>query len=247
MILYYSATGNSMQLALLAAERLGTAAVDIMSLPEGDIDVGGDTLGIVCPVWFYNVPPPVVDALSRIKLREDQQVWAAITCGTTPAACAIRMRRLLEDTGGSPRFVMTYRMPENYIPLFKAPSEEECQIMLSEVDGYVDEIREELMLQDVLLPRSGPFARLLTVCGRPVYDIIRNTRKFRTDGRCTSCGLCEEICPVHAIEVKDDGPVWTKDKCWHCMACINRCPSEAIQYGKRTEGRRRYENPVLRR
>jgi ferredoxin len=31
-----------------------------------------------------------------------------------------------------------------------------------------------------------------------------------------------------------------------CLACINRCPVKAIQYGSSTRRRTRYENPVLK-
>ena len=40
-------------------------------------------------------------------------------------------------------------------------------------------------------------------------------------------------------------PVWDKD-CTMCLACINRCPQEAIQYGKSTEKRGRYLHPDLK-
>lgn len=43
------------------------------------------------------------------------------------------------------------------------------------------------------------------------------------------------------FEVKEGGPVWGK-RCTHCMACICGCPAEAIEYGKRTVGKRRYYN-----
>jgi NAD-dependent dihydropyrimidine dehydrogenase PreA subunit len=35
-------------------------------------------------------------------------------------------------------------------------------------------------------------------------------------------------------------PVWVQKKCQHCTACINRCPAEAIQFGRITENRGRY-------
>lgn len=247
MILYFSATGNSRQLAEEAASRLGTEARDMAHLPPGPVDAGAGTLGIVCPVYFYNVPPIVADVISRIRLRPDQQVWAAMTYGTVPGAAARRMRSLLEATGGSVRFVMAYRMPENYLPIFSAPEEEECIRMQSEVEAHVSEIAEELMIQDVLVPRAGAFSGLLSLFGLPVYDLIRRTRRFSVSDSCIGCGLCEDICPANAIRLTDGVPVWVEKRCWHCMGCLNRCPAEAIDYGKRTKGRRRYVNPVLRR
>ena len=39
--------------------------------------------------------------------------------------------------------------------------------------------------------------------------------------------------------LKDGKPQW-QAQCYQCMRCINACPTQAIQYGKSTEGRRRY-------
>ncbi|MBR2254903.1 MAG: 4Fe-4S binding protein, partial [Candidatus Methanomethylophilaceae archaeon] len=37
-----------------------------------------------------------------------------------------------------------------------------------------------------------------------------------------------------------------EEKCSMCMACLNICPKNAIEFGENTEGRRRYVNPVFK-
>ena len=56
---------------------------------------------------------------------------------------------------------------------------------------------------------------------------------------CTSCGLCAARCPLNNIVLEGGRPVW-KGECTHCMACIGGCPTEAIEYGEKSKGRRRY-------
>jgi len=51
-----------------------------------------------------------------------------------------------------------------------------------------------------------------------------------------------EACPLNNIRLNDSKPVWSKN-CTHCMACICGCPSEAIEYGKRSRGKPRYQCP----
>ena len=46
------------------------------------------------------------------------------------------------------------------------------------------------------------------------------------ENRCTQCGVCEEVCPVGAIELSDY-PVFSKS-CFDCFNCIRLCPEEAI-------------------
>ena len=66
------------------------------------------------------------------------------------------------------------------------------------------------------------------------------TRKFWVSDQCVSCGLCERVCPVAAITMRDGKPTWTMSHCAHCMACIHNCPKEAIEYGDVTKDKRRY-------
>jgi ferredoxin len=81
----------------------------------------------------------------------------------------------------------------------------------------------------------------LTVSLAPLLRFIGlRTRLFHADDRCISCGLCERICPVSTIAMRDGRPVWTDSHCAHCMACIHNCPKGAIEYGDVTQEKRRY-------
>jgi len=60
--------------------------------------------------------------------------------------------------------------------------------------------------------------------------------------KCASCGKCAENCPMNGIIMKDGKPVWT-GACTHCMACLCGCPAEAIEYGRRSVGKVRYQCP----
>ena len=43
---------------------------------------------------------------------------------------------------------------------------------------------------------------------------------------CTQCGTCEEVCPVNAIDLKNDIEV-NQETCIRCCACIKICPEQA--------------------
>ena len=65
---------------------------------------------------------------------------------------------------------------------------------------------------------------------------------FRSTERCTGCGSCVGMCPVDAISLEDGRPVWG-GPCMQCLACLNRCSEQAIEFKGRTVGRRRYVCP----
>ncbi|MBN1486232.1 MAG: 4Fe-4S binding protein [Anaerolineae bacterium] len=47
--------------------------------------------------------------------------------------------------------------------------------------------------------------------------------------KCTCCGVCEILCPEHAIEVQDTGPVFIRPQaCIYCGLCESSCPEHAV-------------------
>ena len=135
-------------------------------------------------------------------------------------------------------------MPENYIALFDAPDEETAKRIVKAASRPITKAGNYI-LQGGNLPKakispkdkikSGPVNTLF-------YRLYVKAKKFCTTESCTGCGLCESLCPMNNISVKDGTPVWGKN-CTHCMACICGCPMEAIEYGKVSVGKPRYKCP----
>lgn len=71
------------------------------------------------------------------------------------------------------------------------------------------------------------------------YRLFVNDRKFTATEECTGCGRCEKLCPLANISLEDGRPVW-HGNCTQCMACIGACPQNAIEFGSRAKGKRRY-------
>ena len=53
-----------------------------------------------------------------------------------------------------------------------------------------------------------------------------------------------KVCPVENILLSDEKPSCLKH-CQHCMACLQWCPQEAIQYKKMTLDKKRYHHPDI--
>ena len=89
-------------------------------------------------------------------------------------------------------------------------------------------------------PRNNLYDRFMSCAVNPVfYRLFVKADAFYAGDQCVSCGKCAELCPLNNITLKDGKPVWGEN-CTHCMACICRCPVEAIEYGKKSAGKPRY-------
>lgn len=60
-----------------------------------------------------------------------------------------------------------------------------------------------------------------------------------------SDGICKTVCPCGNIELQAGKPVWLHH-CEQCLACIQWCPPEAIQFGKKTPRYERYRHPEVK-
>ena len=81
--------------------------------------------------------------------------------------------------------------------------------------------------------KSGPINALY-------YKFLVKAKAFYTTDACSGCGKCEKACVLNNITIKDGKPIWG-NKCTHCMACICGCPTAAIEYGKKSQGKPRYQ------
>ncbi len=55
------------------------------------------------------------------------------------------------------------------------------------------------------------------------------------EGLCSGCAVCEERCPMDAIEVVDDLPVIDLDRCIGCALCVTGCDTGAMEMVRRGE------------
>jgi len=49
-------------------------------------------------------------------------------------------------------------------------------------------------------------------------------------GKCSGCGVCEEICPEDVLRMVDGVPYAARpNECWYCGACMMDCAKGAIK------------------
>jgi ferredoxin len=250
VIYYFTGTGNSLAAAKKIAAGLGdTKLIPIASLQgrEGDILPAADRVGIVCPVYFSGLPVMVAAFAGRLDLSRSASTFALVTMGGSGGASTLRQLSgiLAKRPGHGLDAGFAVRMPGNYILMYGSPAGKRRDRILAAADKKMENIVAAIKREDKKRPFSlfgGVFHQLMYP--RFAAGVHERDRAFFVSDACTSCGTCKAICPSGNIELIDGRPVW-KHRCELCCGCIQLCPTQAIQAGKKTEGRPRYHHPDI--
>lgn len=244
MILYFSATGNSEYVARRIAAGLNDECVNLFD----KICISDNTpvevsrpLVVVVPTYAWRIPRIIESWLERTPITADKGIYFVMTCGGSIANAGAYLKRLCAKKELDYRGCAEIVMPENYIALFQTPGHEEAERIIDAAEPVIDRVIDRIKAGGPLPEKEPSLVDRLSsgIVNDLFYPTTVHAKKFRVTDACVSCGICARVCPLNNIQLKDGSPVWG-GSCTHCMACINRCPMEAIEYGKRSQGKPRY-------
>lgn len=252
MIYYFSGTGNSYAAAKKLAEGLGESLMDMAQAVREEnyaYTLGEkERLGFVFPVYAWAPPKIVIDFVKNLELyySGDPYIFAVCTCGGSAGKTMDIFEKALQENGLTLDSGFSVIMPDNCVILFDTETEEASRKKLAQAEKTLDNILRAIRLNwsDFFRVKQGKGAGLLSAVVNPVFRHSMKTKNFYVTKDCIGCGQCARICTDGCISMAAGRPVWTKDRCNLCLACINRCPAKAIQYGNKTEQRGRYIHPL---
>lgn len=244
MIFYFTGTGNS----LMAAKAIVRSGEELINIAEArklgcykyELQTG-ERIGFVFPVYCYTVPDVVLDFVHKLELSGSGYCFSIITCGGGIGSADNYLAKELLEKGIPLNYLSPVVMPDNAVFYYNLDPQEKMDTLLSDAENRLTDIRAELDAEtrNDIQPKSSKLFRAM-------YHAMSKTKGFYVTEACVSCGMCAENCPDGIIKMHDGKPTWTAKSCTKCAACINRCPVSAIQYGKATEKRRRYVNPIIK-
>ncbi len=247
---YFTGTGNSLVIAReLRGELDDCKILPIAKVWREDHPISiTKKVGFVFPLYYYGLPKIMNDFVDKIELKNSDYIFAVVTrAGDIDGAPLIQLEKILRKKSKTLSAGFYITTPDNFILQPSTTSEEENKLVIDKAKAKAKEIAE-------LIKENRKNLDIEIVEGKK-YRFERGNLKFHknvndsdelffADENCNACGTCEEICPVNNIILVDGKPKW-QHECQQCLACINYCTEESIQYGKSTIDRKRYRNPEI--
>ncbi|HYF84242.1 MAG TPA: EFR1 family ferrodoxin [Clostridia bacterium] len=236
IIFYFSGRGNALSAARIIAGKLGdTELVPIYRALNESIDLSADRIGFAFPVIDLGMPAVVSKLIRKLDIRDkNKYFFAVVTTGGMPAGTMLQVGNRLKSRGLklSAGFYLVANGTQESLDAWDAKTDEIVSIIKAKGEHNPDKVK---FIDSVILTGlANKLARLII----PYED-----KKFNVDGNCDGCGICQKVCPVKNIDIKNGEPVWLH-KCQQCGACFNLCPKKAL-HGKNLAARTYHLNPYV--
>jgi len=269
-IYYFSGTGNSLVVARDIAEKTHGNLISIPAVMHKErIETDADVVGVVFPVYgLVRIPSIVERFVGKLCDFGSKYIFAVSTYGSMAGMAVKTLGKAVRSCGGKLSAGFAVHMPMNNITIpgfmYNGAIGDKEQRLFQEWQKKLDFICEYVGAR-----KEGRFeasSRLLVSLFYPIdkyygrwrvesrYNKLLNANltmdeirhmmdaSFHTDEKCDGCEICSRICPVNNIKLVDGKPTW-QHHCERCLACLQWCPKEAIQFDKDSIGRKRYHHP----
>jgi ferredoxin/flavodoxin len=247
-VYYFSGTGNSLAVARDIAKGIDRKLVPIASLIGAkSIKPKSDVLGLVFPVYYATndcgIPLIVGRFVGKLENLSSKYIFGVCTHSGIPGMTIENLKSAVQSRGGKLAAGFAVRMSN------KKEKERKQKVLLIRQKKKLQAICEYInagkegkfetrgLLRKILL---APLRSLEKPIFKYRYRKLAGTSKnsfsklipladasFRTNKRCTGCGICAQVCPVSNIKIVDGKPVWLHH-CETCYGCYGWCPNNAI-------------------
>ena len=269
MLYYFSATGNSLQLAKDFAEKMNANLSNITTLVNNskneDIETDANFIGFVVPVYFFGLPKIVVTFLEKLVIKsKNPYVFAVVTYGGFKGGALNQIAEILSKKNIKLNYGGAVGTVGTYIKMYDIDSEK-IDEKLVKAHLKADKLLADIKAQKhkIVVPKIDIFSKMMYE--KYLKECENNASNFVVDNSCIGCGLCSKLCPTQNIKAAAGAQVFSpceaenetaeravtffrpgfSNKCQQCFACVHWCPKQSIQYTESTRGRKRYHNPKV--
>ncbi len=232
--IYLSGTGNTKHCIekLLSLLDETAQAVPIESDNVAEALRCHNFIVLAYPVQFSNAPVMVRDFIkSHSALWKGKTVLCVATMGLFSGDGAGCSARLLKKYGAKVVGGLHIHMPDSVcdVKLLKKPVEQNKEIVRA-ADMKIEMAAGKI--KKGKYPREGIHFhnRIAGLFGQRLWCYGKTkdySDKLKIGTGCIGCGLCEKLCPMKNLHVKN-GKAIAGNHCTMCYRCISSCPEKAI-------------------
>lgn len=229
----FTSTGNSLYTANAIADKIGGQVLPMRNVPTVCED---DVIGSVFPSYFWGLPRMVRRFAETLQItNKDAYVFAVVTGGGPLPSVLGVFNRCLKRGNIRLRYGERVVTVSNYLPMHEP---KDSEVLRDKVKAQTDRIANAVANRtENRIPRPS-FLNALAFSLMPKQD---SDQYFDVSTSCTGCTTCQKVCPAGNITMEASRPVF-RHNCEHCLACVHHCPTQAIDWKGKTQGKARYRN-----
>ena len=199
MVFFFSATGNS----LYAAKQLEQEVFSIsQEMKKTERHYKADKIGIVCPLFEFEIPPLVEDFI-RDSTFETDYFYLIVTYGCHNGGVAVRTQAFLESIGKPADYINTIIMHDNALIVFDMDQQRGIEAE-KHVDEHLEALKADIDSKKRMIQEPGQeeidfynnYMNWIAKTG-PMYSFPL----YHVTDACVSCGTCTRVCPRGCITV----------------------------------------------
>lgn len=218
----FSPTGGTQQVVDILTEALGWpfSQIDLTDAKKdfAAVSLPADSLALIAvPAYAGRVPAVAAQRLAQIQGNQARCVLVGVYGNRAFEDTLVELQDVAEKAGFQVLAAVAAIAEHSIMHQYAAgrPDAVDKQQLRGFAEKIMLRFNQSEALEPLLLPGNRPYRKAGGAGLTP-----------KADGRCNSCGLCAEICPVQAIS-REQPQKTDAQKCISCMRCVARCPKRA--------------------
>ncbi|RCX14378.1 4Fe-4S dicluster protein [Anaerobacterium chartisolvens] len=239
IIFYFSGTGNSLKVAKDVAAAIEDC--EIISMGKSHKLSGiYERIGFVYPMYAGGMPIVVERFIKALDLSENKNsfIFAICTSGSGVAGGLTNISKIIGGKGGKLSYGESIRCYSNYVVLYPMGSDPDNKAK-AQAQATKQVIKD---IQSMAVKTIFKNSLMELIHGLFIKSLANKDKGFNVSEACNNCAICSKVCPVENIKMQDGKPIFLHH-CEQCMACVQWCPKQAINFKNKTQNRGRYHHP----